>query len=131
LPGCPDGRKRSGGESLIAGHLEYLLLLALCVIITLPLEFILGARVYRRPRHLMITLLPVVLIFSVWDVIGVLRDHWRYDPAQTTGLMIFGVLPIEELAFFVVIPICGLLTYSAVGRLLAARRSGAGQDDDA
>jgi lycopene cyclase domain-containing protein len=99
------------------------------VIITLPLEFLLGARVYRRPRRLLITLLPVVVIFSIWDVVGVIRDHWRYDPAQTTGLMIFGVLPIEELAFFVVIPICGLPTYSAVGRLLPRRRRGPGPDD--
>ena len=34
-------------------------------------------------------------------------------------------MPIEELVFFIVIPICGLLTYEAVGyvlRRLSARR---------
>ncbi|MFN2607294.1 MAG: lycopene cyclase domain-containing protein, partial [Acidimicrobiales bacterium] len=30
-------------------------------------------------------------------------------------------LPLEELVFFVVIPICGLLTYGAVGRILRRR----------
>jgi hypothetical protein len=30
-------------------------------------------------------------------------------------------MPVEELVFFIVIPICGLLTYEAVGRILARR----------
>lgn len=101
-----------------AGRLQYLLVLGLCVIITLPLEIFLGARVYRRPGRLLITLLPVVVIFTIWDVVGVIRDHWHYNAAHITGLRIFGVLPVEELAFFVVVPICGLLAYSVLGRLL-------------
>ncbi|GAB3913390.1 lycopene cyclase [Microlunatus endophyticus] len=106
---------------IVAGHLQYLSLLALCVLVTLPLEIFLGARVYRRPGRLLITLLPVVVIFSAWDVVGVVGDHWSYNPAYITGLRIFGVLPIEELAFFVVIPLCGLLAYSVLGRLLPRR----------
>ena len=31
---------------------QYLLLMAGCLLITLPLEFVLRARVYRRPRRL-------------------------------------------------------------------------------
>jgi hypothetical protein len=33
--------------------------------------------------------------------------------------LIFG-MPIEELVFFIVVPICGLLTYEAVGQVSAA-----------
>jgi hypothetical protein len=32
-------------------------------------------------------------------------------------------LPLEELAFFVVIPLAGLLTYEAVGVVIRRRRS--------
>jgi len=35
--------------------------------------------------------------------------------------LIFG-MPIEELAFFIVVPICGLLTYEAVGHVLCRTR---------
>jgi hypothetical protein len=31
---------------------------------------------------------------------------------------VLGVLPVEELVFFVVVPTCALLTYQAVGRVL-------------
>ena len=60
-------------------------------VITLPLEFVLGARVYRRPAALIFALLPVVIIFSIWDIAGILRDHWSYNPRFVTGLqLIFG-----------------------------------------
>ncbi len=109
---------------MIMDHAQYLLLLAGCLLVTLPLELVLGARVYRHPVRLLIALAPVVIIFSVWDVVGIVRDHWRYNPRFVTGAEILGVLPVEELAFFVVIPICGLLAYGAVGRMLDRRRRG-------
>lgn len=101
---------------------EYLLLMAACVVITLPLEFVLAARVYRRPRRLLLAVLPLLLIFSVWDAVAIARGHWDYSPAHTTGwLLPFGI-PVEEVVFFIVIPLCGLLTYEAVGQVLARRK---------
>ena len=112
-------------------HFQYLFLMAACLLITLPLEFVLGARVYRRAAGLAFALIPVVIIFSVWDIVGILRDHWSYSARFTTGVeLIFG-MPIEELVFFIVVPICGLLTYEAVGQVLrfAQRRSRVGEGD--
>jgi len=100
---------------------QYLALMAACLIVTLPLEFVLRARVYRRPRRLLLALLPTVVIFTIWDVVGILRNHWTYSPRFTTGFRL-GVMPIEELVFFVVVPICGLLTYEAVGDVLRRTR---------
>lgn len=97
---------------------QYLLLMAACLAITLPLEFVLRARVYRRWRRLLLALTPVVVLFVIWDVVGIYRDHWHYSERFTTGIML-GVMPLEELVFFIVIPICGLLTYEAVGFCLS------------
>lgn len=93
-----------------------------CLLITLPLELVLGARVYRRLRLLVLAVLPVVLVFSVWDVVGIVRGHWDYNPAYVTGIRLPFEMPLEELVFFVVIPICGLLTYEAVGQVLDRAR---------
>lgn len=101
---------------------EYLLLMAACLAITLPLEFWLRARVYRRPLRLLVALLPVVVIFSIWDAIAIARGHWSYSPDHTTGFLLPAAVPVEEFVFFVVIPICGLLTYEAVGTVLARTR---------
>lgn len=101
---------------------QYLLLMAACLAITLPLEFVLDARVYRRWRLALAALFPVVVVFSLWDVLGIVRDHWSYSPTYVTGIRL-GVMPLEELVFFVVVPLCGLLTYEAVGRLLQRIRT--------
>jgi lycopene cyclase domain-containing protein len=93
--------------------------MAACIVITLPLEFVLGARVYRRVGSLLVALVGVVLVFSVWDVIGIVRGHWSYNPRFVTGIRLPFAMPLEELVFFVVIPICGLLTYEAVGQVMA------------
>ena len=91
----------------------YLLVLASCLLGTLPLELALHVRVYARPLRLLLTLLPVVAVFSVWDVLAIRAGHWAYDPRQTSGVR-FGVLPLEELLFFIVIPVCAVLTLEAV-----------------
>ena len=91
----------------------YLLVLLGCLVGTAPLEILLGTRVYARWRRLLLTLLPVVTVFVVWDLLAIRAGHWDYDSEQVTGIA-FGSLPLEELAFFVVIPICAVLTLEAV-----------------
>jgi lycopene cyclase domain-containing protein len=93
--------------------LAYLLVLLGCLVGTAPLELVLGTRVYARWRRLLLTLLPVVTIFVLWDLLAIRAGHWDYDPEQVTGVA-FGPLPLEELLFFVVIPICAVLTLEAV-----------------
>jgi lycopene cyclase domain-containing protein len=102
----------------VPDHWQYAALLAGCLVITLPLELVLGARVYRSPRRLARALLPTLVVFVVWDLVGIARGHWSYAARYVTGVHL-GSMPLEELLFFVVIPVCGLLTYEAVGRVLA------------
>jgi lycopene cyclase domain-containing protein len=91
----------------------YLLVLAACVVGTLPLEVVLHTRVYARWRRLLLTLAPVVAVFVVWDVLAIRAGHWGYDPRQVTGVAL-GDLPLEELLFFLVVPVCAVLTLEAV-----------------
>lgn len=97
---------------------QYLLLLAGCLALTLPLEFVFAARVYRRPVRLARALLPPALLFSVWDAVAIARGDWRYNPRYVTGLRLPFRLPVEELLFFLVVPICALLTLGAVRRTI-------------
>jgi len=97
------------------------LLMAGCLLITLPLELVLEARVYARWRLMLLALLPTVLVFVVWDLVGIIRLHWTYNPEYISGVHLW-VMPLEELVFFIVIPICGLLTYEAVGTVLRRLR---------
>ncbi|HEX5365179.1 MAG TPA: lycopene cyclase domain-containing protein [Acidimicrobiales bacterium] len=100
---------------------EYLLVMGLCVLVTLPLEVWFGARVWRRPRRLLIALLPALAVFVTWDLWAVASGTWRFDPDRTVGLTLPGGIPVEELVFFVVVPVCGLLTIESVRNVLAGR----------
>jgi lycopene cyclase domain-containing protein len=93
---------------------QYLIVLGSCVAVTLPLEII-GARVYRRPRALLGTLAPVVATFAGWDLIAVRRGDWWFSVRYTLGLRL-AALPVEEWLFFLVVPVCALLTYEVLGR---------------
>ena len=101
---------------MIADRWQYLVVLAACVVITAPLEF-LGAGVYRHGRRAIRSILPVAIVFVVWDLIAIVGHVWTYDPRYVSGFD-FGALPLEELLFFVVVPVCGLLTYTAVQGVL-------------
>lgn len=97
---------------------QYILLMAACLLITLPLEFIFKARVYRRALRLLQVILCIAFIFSVWDIIAIQAGLWTYSEKFTSGVMLPFGLPLEELLFFIAIPICGILTYEAVGNVL-------------
>jgi lycopene cyclase domain-containing protein len=96
---------------------QYLIVMALCVLVTVPLEFVLNARVYRRPRRLLRTMVPAFAAFVAWDVVAIRLGHWTFSPEYTTGWKV-GNIPVEELVFFVVIPLCALLSYEAVRNIL-------------
>ena len=99
------------------GELEYLALLAGCLLLTAPLELVLGARVWRRPRRLARAVLPVAIPLAIWDVVAIELGHWRFNPRLVTGIELPPLgLPIEEAVFFVAVPICALLTFEVVRR---------------
>lgn len=103
-------------------HLEYLLVLAGCLAITAPLEAV-GSGVYRQATRAARAILPVAAVFVVWDVIAIGAHVWTYNPRFVTGVHLPGALPVEEVLFFVVIPVCGILTYNAVDAILRRLRS--------
>ena len=94
-------------------HYQYLILMTACLAATLPLEA-LGARVYRRPARLARAVLPVALLFLVWDALAIAGRVWTYNPRYVTGVDLPFRIPVEELVFFLVIPVCGILTYAGV-----------------
>jgi lycopene beta-cyclase len=112
----------------VLGRATYLALLAGCLLLTLPLELWLRARVYTRPRRWLTALGPVFVVFILADWLAIRRGTWSFDPRYLSGVRVLGgVLPVEEVLFFVVVPTCAILTYQAVGRLLGERSGDRGR----
>lgn len=101
----------------MSDRLQYLVVLAACLAITAPLELF-GRGVYRQPARVLKAVLPVAAVFLIWDEVAVAARVWTYDPAYVTGLTVPFRVPVEEVLFFLVIPMCALLTYNAVSTIL-------------
>jgi lycopene cyclase domain-containing protein len=96
------------------GHWSYLAVMAFIFLGTAWLEWGLRTRVYRRWRRLLLTLVPVVAVFLLWDAYAIAAGHWWFDEALITGIRLPGDIPIDELVFFVMVPIAAVLTLEAV-----------------
>ncbi|OBA90521.1 lycopene cyclase [Mycobacteriaceae bacterium 1482268.1] len=102
-------------------HWQYLIVLGGCLLITAPLELF-GGGVYRRARRAALAVLPVAAVFVVWDAVAIAAHIWTYNPKYVTGIELPARIPLEELLFFIVIPVCGLFTYNAVDTILSYLR---------
>jgi lycopene cyclase domain-containing protein len=107
-------------------HLTYFAVLAACLAGALWLEPVHRVNVLRRWRRLAITVAVVVVLFGGWDLAAIAAGHWSYDRARTVGVTLPGRLPIEELLFFVVVPVCSILGFEAVR---GVRRTPAGDEE--
>lgn len=104
-------------------RLQYVVVLALCVLVTLPLELGprrlgFGARVWRQPGRLLRCVGPVLAVFVVWDLWATHNGTWGFADRYTLGIALPGGMAVEEIGFFVVIPVCGLLTLVTVRSML-------------
>lgn len=101
-------------------HWSYVAMLAFCLVGTLPLVPAFGLRVLRQPRRVLLTIALAGTPFLLWDLYATHAGHWHFDPDQTLSPRLAG-LPLEEIGFFVVIPLVSVLTLEAVR---VVRRSG-------
>jgi lycopene cyclase domain-containing protein len=99
------------------GPLTYLVLLAGCLVVTAPLEIVLRVRVYARWRRLLLAVLPEFTVFVVWVLYAIAQGHWAYSDALTLGVRFPGGLPVEEVLFFLVVPLCSVLALEAVRKV--------------
>jgi lycopene beta-cyclase len=106
---------------VLVDRFQYLALMGACLALTLPLELLLGARVYRRPGRALRALLPAVVVFAAWDAVAIARNEWWFADRYVTGWRVPFRIPVEEIVFFVVVPLCALLTYEAVRGVLDRR----------
>jgi lycopene cyclase domain-containing protein len=98
----------------VFGSLSYVAVLVFVLIGAGWLEFVVRTRVFARPRRLVLTILIVVWPFLVWDGYAISQGHWWFDESRILGVYLPGEIPLDELLFFIVIPIASILTLEAV-----------------
>lgn len=105
------------------GHFSYVAILVFVALGSFWLEVGLRTRVFVRGKRLLLTIAPVVVPFLVWDAYAITQGHWWFDEERILGIYLPAGIPLDELLFFIVIPIASVLTLEAV-RSVKGRASG-------
>lgn len=102
---------------------QYFAILGLCLLGTAVLEFGFDARVWRRPARLAKSLIAPYLLFLFFTEFAIFRRIWGYSDQFIIGTKLPRRLPIEEILFFVVVPVCALLVYETAFAVFSGRVS--------
>lgn len=78
------------------------------------LEIVLKTGVLRRIKRAALSILPISLLFLIWDAYAIAQGHWFFDRSQMLGILGPFQIPLEEYFFFVVIPLAAILTIEGV-----------------
>lgn len=98
--------------------LLYLAVLLGCLACAGWLEPVLKVGVLARHRRVLRTIALVSVPFLAVDLAAVLAGWWWFDADLTVGLILPGGMPVEELLFFLVVPVCAILGFEAVRTVL-------------
>lgn len=111
-------------------HLAYVAVLGFVVVGCIWLEVALRTRVLVRWRRLLLTWIPVAAVFCIWDAYAIAQGHWWFDQDRILGLYLPADIPVDELLFFLVIPLAAVLTYEAVRSVKPHWPAGDGADEE-
>lgn len=113
--GVVDWLRRGHGTMMArVGQYSYVAILGFVLAGCLWLEVALRTRVFRRWLRLLLAIAPALVIFVIWDVYAIAEGHWWFDPDLILGIHLPGDLPLDEVLFFVAIPLASVLTIEAV-----------------
>jgi lycopene beta-cyclase len=89
---------------LLLSDMKQFTYLSLELVWALPpilIQLAFGADILWKQRKLVLSAIASVTVFlSLADLIAIGMGTWTIDPAQSTGILLTNILPIEELIFF-------------------------------
>ena len=60
----------------------YVAMLTFTVVGSFWLEIVLKIRVLKRIKRALMSIIPIAILFLIWDAYAVASGHWKFDPEQ-------------------------------------------------
>ena len=98
-------------------HLHYSYVLIFISICAIGVNFGFRLQFSKKLKLFLLTDALILVIYLIWDFWAVSKGSWFFDPNQILGVMLLGKLPIEEVLFFIIVPLMSILTYLALTKL--------------
>jgi lycopene cyclase domain-containing protein len=97
---------------------HYLYVLAFIAFCAVAVSLAFRLRVPRFWRNFLITDLSILIIYLNWDYWAIQKDNWSFDSEQILGLYLFGGIPVEEVLFFIIVPLMTVIVYVTLLKII-------------
>jgi lycopene cyclase domain-containing protein len=98
-------------------HFSYLLVIAFIALCALGVNFGFRLKLGKYWRELLQTEIAILAIYLTWDTWAIAKKSWFFDRHQIVNVDVLPKVPLEELLFFLVVPVMTVLTYKALLKL--------------
>lgn len=98
-------------------NLHYAYVLIFVAICAVGVNFGFKLQFSKKLKLFLLTDSLILVIYLIWDFWAVSKGSWYFDSNQIIGIMLLGTLPIEEVLFFIIVPLMTVLTYLALVKL--------------
>ena len=110
-------------------NLQYIYVLIFIAICAIGVNFGFRLQFSKKLKLFLLTDSLILVVYLIWDFWAVTKGSWYFDPDQILGIMILGKLPIEEVLFFIIVPLMTVLTHLALTKLTGWGKSKEGSSD--
>lgn len=91
--------------------INYFYILLAILFLSFIIQKIFSLKIYSNFEQLLLSNIVFFLIGFSWDLYSTSQGHWKY----AVGIFnIFGIIPIEELLFYLVVPYMILVIYKLI-----------------
>ena len=97
-------------------HYLLVLLFIACCAALVSLAF--RIRITRFWRNFLLTDASILIIYLMWDFWAIRKNNWSFDGAQIIGIYLIGTIPIEEVLFFMIVPLMTVIVYVTLSKIL-------------
>ena len=95
--------------------MQYISILLIYLLIAVFIEWKFRIHLYHSIRERIFISLFFLILGVIWDTYAVANRHWIFPGDGLIGIK-FGILPIEEYLFFIIMPFFALTVYKLLDR---------------
>lgn len=99
-------------------QLNYLLVLLFIASCAVAVTLVFKIRTPRFWRNFVLADLSVLVIYLFWDYWAIRKKNWSFDREQILDIYIFGIIPVEEVLFFIIVPLMTVIVYLTLTKII-------------
>jgi lycopene cyclase domain-containing protein len=116
---------QTGLDMIDFGRYTYMVLMGITFLLPIALSFDRRVHFYTRWKALFPSILPMFIVFIIWDVIFTRNNVWWFNKDYVIGWFI-AHLPIEEWLFFILVPFACVFIYDVLKHYFRIKPSNTG-----